>query len=246
MNSPALCALTVLVAALVTSWSGCSVRAQQASLEPFSSIVTTGDIDLIIEPCSSDSGYVYQELDNSAEFQVQGGTLYIGTAGIFNRFAVVRLSIPLNSLSSLTVDGNGDVVMMDGFQADRFNVDASGVGGTFVAVDVSGPLTVRKSGRGTVVVTGSSESLDLEKSGNGEVIVSGVQGDAVVDAEGRGEVFISGGPGMKISGTSGSGGVFYTGEGSCSVSQCVKVASVPNIPLPRWDALGGKQSNCVK
>ena len=218
----------------------------QATLEPFTAIVVRGNHDVVIQPCS-DSSYTYQILDGPVEAEVQDGTLYIDTTRAIGRgTGTLLVSIPSTSLSSLTIEGNGDVAALSGFEAEDFSVTASGNGDTKVQVDVRGPLTLNKSGRGTLIVTGSSESLNLEKSGNGEVIVSGVQGDASVSIDGRGETVIAGGPNLKISGSAGTSPILYSG-GSCSIAQCVRTPSIPSVDLPFLNGpiISGRLGNCL-
>ena len=239
--SRALCQLTVAIAIFC-------VQAQKvATLDPFSSVVVCGNIQVGIKP-SADNTYSVEFQGDASQFsslqaKVKNGVVYAQNPGTINSNTgvVMIISAPPDALHSLETKGNGDTSMISGFTVDTFQIVASGNGVTRASLNVSGELSATFSGNGELTVGGALGSLNLQNSGNGAVSVFGVQGDATVDVTGNGETYIGGSPKTTITGSNTNyNPVTYSGK-SCDISSsssfvpgCVESSgkSAPHISLP--------------
>eukprot|EP00889_Picochlorum_renovo_P004210 jgi/Picre1/31240/NNA_006594.t1 len=152
---------------------------------------------------------------------VEDGVLYVQSpkaAQSDNGDVVAIISAPKDAINDLTVSGNGDVYLVDGFTSPSFQIVNSGNGDVEADLAVSDTITVRVEDNGDVELVGSFGSLDLTLSGNGDFDIFGLTGNANVKLEGNGDAFIGGSAQTVISGNqTGNGELEYSGGGTCSV-----------------------------
>ncbi|KAI8107042.1 hypothetical protein M9434_001688 [Picochlorum sp. BPE23] len=162
-----------------------------------------------------------QELFDTVEAVVEDGVLYVQSpkaAQSDNGDVVAIISAPKDAIKDLTVSGNGDVYLVDGFTSPSFQIVNSGNGDVEADLAVSDTITVRVEDNGDVELVGSFGSLDLTLSGNGDFDIFGLTGNANVKLEGNGDAFIGGSAQTVISGSqTGNGELEYSGGGTCSV-----------------------------
>lgn len=151
---------------------------------------------------------------------VEDGVLYVQSpkaAQSDNGDVVAIISAPKDAINDLTVSGNGDVYLVDGFTSPTFQIINAGNGDVEADLAVSDAITVRVEDNGDVELVGSFGSLDLTLSGNGDFDIFGLTGNANVKLEGNGDVFIGGSDQTVISGSqTGNGELEYSG-GTCTV-----------------------------
>ncbi|KAI8100511.1 hypothetical protein M9435_006995 [Picochlorum sp. BPE23] len=146
--------------------------------------------------------FIYRNLFDSYQAVVSDGTLYIsnpksgsGTGGV-----VVLVSAPSDAINKITLGGQGQFSMVEGFTADTFDIEFSEQGAADISIDIDGALTINRGGQGKLAVVGKSGSLSLNVTGQGETAVFGVQGDAEVNLNGQGDAFVGGSASSTITG----------------------------------------------
>lgn len=145
------------------------------------------------------------------ETSVEGDRLTIRYAERWNyrnRSEGITVRIQLPSLAEVRVAGSGDVVVEGTATGQALDLRVSGSGSITTAATLTGPLSARVSGSGSVHVKGSCSKLNADVSGSGRVEVE-VQAreEAEFSISGSGKITAQGSSPRLSASNSGSGRV---------------------------------------
>ena len=123
----------------------------------------------------------------------------------------VSITIPVESISALSLSGSGDIVSKKTLKADFFETTISGSGDISLALEVKS-LKASMSGSGDMVLSGKTTDLDVSISGSGNINAYDLSADHV-------DATVSGSANVKVTANkeinakvSGSGDIDYRGN----------------------------------
>jgi len=123
----------------------------------------------------------------------------------------VSITIPVESISALSLSGSGDIVGKKTLQADFFETSISGSGEITLALEVKS-LKASMSGSGDMSLSGKATDFDVSISGSGDINAYNLVAD-YVDATVSGSANVKVTANMKINAkVSGSGDIDYRGN----------------------------------
>lgn len=166
-------------------------------LKNFNSIVVNGSADIFLtqEKHFGVSVRANEEVFKYLDFKVVNDVLYIETKDRANIIAeTYDITISMPDIKALTVNGAGDVKVMDGFLVEGdLSVKVNGAGdlsigdveveGLNVTVNGAGDVDIEKLNAKTIAVTVNGAG-DVEVSGKADVAFFKVSGAGVIDARG--------------------------------------------------------------
>lgn len=123
----------------------------------------------------------------------------------------IQITIPFESISSVTLSGSGEIKTKNTVKAADFNANLSGSGDLVLDVDTS-KFEINLSGSGDVVLTGTTNDFTSKLSGSGDIDASGLKAknvDVAVSGSGDSKVFCSESLYARVSG---SGDIEYKGN----------------------------------
>lgn len=168
-----------------------------SQLKDFNSIVVNGSADIFLiqekyfDVCVRANEEVFKYLD----FKVVNGVLYIETKDRANIIAeTYDITISMPNIDALTVNGAGDVKVMDGIVCEGdLSVKVNGAGDLSLGEVTVNAMNVTVNGAGDVDIDkANAKTIAVTVNGAGSVSVSGkadvaffkVSGAGVVDARG--------------------------------------------------------------
>ncbi|WP_281233369.1 head GIN domain-containing protein [Flavobacterium gelatinilyticum] len=123
----------------------------------------------------------------------------------------IRITVPFEKISELSLAGSGDVKSKDIIKSDKFSVKLSGSGNLTLPVDADNvELTV--SGSGNVHLKGTAGNFSSRLSGSGDIDASDLKSkhvDAVISGSGNSKVSCNDSLTARVSG---SGNIRYVGN----------------------------------
>jgi len=168
-----------------------------SELKNFNSIVVNGSADIFLtqEKHFEVSVRANEEVFKYLDFKVINGVLYIETKDRANIIAeTYDITISMPDIDALTVNGAGDVKVMDGIVCDGdLSVKVNGAGDLSLGEVTVDAMNVIVNGAGDVDIDKvSAKTIAVTVNGAGDVSVSGkadvaffkVSGAGVVDARG--------------------------------------------------------------
>lgn len=123
----------------------------------------------------------------------------------------IQITIPFESISSVTLAGSGEIKTKNTIKASDFNANLSGSGDLSLAVETS-KFEVNLSGSGDIVLTGTTTDFTSKLSGSGDIDASGLKAknaNVTVSGSGDSKVFCSESLYARVSG---SGDIDYKGD----------------------------------
>tara|TARA_R110002050_G_scaffold188574_2_gene323172 strand:+ start:2129 stop:2899 length:771 start_codon:yes stop_codon:yes gene_type:complete len=123
----------------------------------------------------------------------------------------VSITIPVESISALSLSGSGDIVGETTLVADNFETTMSGSGDISLALDVKS-LKASISGSGDMVLSGETRDFDVSISGSGDIDAYDLIADNVdASVSGSANVKVTANRGINAR-VSGSGDIDYRGN----------------------------------
>jgi len=212
----------VIITALMVFISSChmisgngNIRTEKRSTGNFSSIKTSGSIDVEIN--TGDTYAVSAEDDDNLlpyiVTEVNNGTLdihYKENTSVNNDHAKVYITAP--TLDKVISSGSADIDIKDVLKSQqKIEINISGSGNIKGAVDAPA-VSVDISGSGNVDLKGRTKDFDCNVYGSGDINCSNLQSENVtvkISGSGNAHVFAS----VHLSASSfGSGDIYYRGN----------------------------------
>lgn len=123
----------------------------------------------------------------------------------------IRITVPVETISSLALSGSGDVVGKKTIKTDNFRTAMSGSGDITVSVEANSVDAVM-SGSGDITLSGNTRDFEARISGSGDIKAYELEADNV-------DATVSGSADIKVTATkmlkarvSGSGDISYRGN----------------------------------
>ena len=123
----------------------------------------------------------------------------------------IRITIPVESISSLALSGSGDIVGKKTIKTDNFKTSMSGSGDITIEVETNS-IEASMSGSGDITLSGRTSNFDATISGSGDIKAYELEADNV-------EATVSGSADIKVTANkmlkarvSGSGDIHYRGN----------------------------------
>ncbi|THV58719.1 DUF2807 domain-containing protein [Flagellimonas alvinocaridis] len=123
----------------------------------------------------------------------------------------IRITVPVESINSVTLSGSGDIVGKTTLVTDRFSTRISGSGDISLTVEAKS-VDAALSGSGDITLTGKTTDLDIQVSGSGDVKAYELDADFVTIAvSGSADVRVTANQSIDAR-VSGSGDISYRGN----------------------------------
>jgi hypothetical protein len=123
----------------------------------------------------------------------------------------IRITVPVESVSSIALSGSGDIVGKTTIKADNFKTAMSGSGDITLAIEADN-VKASMSGSGDITLTGKTDNFDVNISGSGDIKAYELEADNV-------DATVSGSADIKVTAhkmlkarVSGSGDIQYRGN----------------------------------
>lgn len=123
----------------------------------------------------------------------------------------IRITIPVESITSLALSGSGDIVGKKTIKTDNFKTSMSGSGDITIEVEANS-IEASMSGSGDITLSGRTSNFDATISGSGDIKAYELEADNV-------EATVSGSADIKVTANkmlkarvSGSGDIHYRGN----------------------------------
>tara|TARA_R110002074_G_scaffold223009_1_gene393928 strand:- start:43244 stop:43969 length:726 start_codon:yes stop_codon:yes gene_type:complete len=174
------------------------------------------DVDLV----SGNEGEItLQGEENLLEYiitEVKDGKLVIKTEKGVNLKSSswkseIRITVPVQSISSVSMSGSGDIVGKTKIKADKFSTAMSGSGDITLDID-SGTISASMSGSGDITLSGTTKDFDATVSGSGDIEAYNLEADNVsATVSGSADIQVTAKKSIKAR-VSGSGDISYRGN----------------------------------
>lgn len=185
---------------------------QDRDVGSFSSIVLQSSADIVLI-ASSENIVVVEAQENLMELitvENENGTLVIGGHECFNNSQPVRISIGVNELESLTLQGSGSIIGEGLFNAGWLDIKLSGSGTITMDLSTEG-LNAEINGSGDIHLKGFTDLLELNIFGSGDIDAFDLVSDEVIaKISGSGNANVNASKRMEAT-INGSGDIHYTG-----------------------------------
>lgn len=157
---------------------------------------------------------------HTAEVRQNGDEVILDDQGIpsFIPFLAIEYEVTVPSLSHLTINGSGNITLLDTLEADAITLQINGSG------NITGDLrvqngAVRSSGSGNLLLSGTVEALSAELNGSGDIEADALNGqNAVIKLGGSGDVDVGSFTALDVA-ILGSGNVEYSGAPQLQVKK---------------------------
>ncbi len=123
----------------------------------------------------------------------------------------IRITVPVESVSSIALSGSGDIVGKTTIKADNFKTAMSGSGDITLTVEANN-VKASMSGSGDITLIGKADNFDVNISGSGDIKAYELEADNV-------DATVSGSADIKVTAhkmlkarVSGSGDIQYRGN----------------------------------
>jgi len=123
----------------------------------------------------------------------------------------IRITVPVESISSVSLSGSGDIVGKTTLAANDFSTRISGSGDVSLTVNAKS-VNAALSGSGDINLSGKTTDLDIQVSGSGDVKAYELEADFVtVAVSGSADVRVTANESIQAR-VSGSGDISYRGN----------------------------------
>ncbi|VAW10194.1 FIG00652355: hypothetical protein [hydrothermal vent metagenome] len=123
----------------------------------------------------------------------------------------IRITVPVESVSSIALSGSGDIVGKTTIKVDNFKTAMSGSGDITLAIEADN-VKASMSGSGDITLTGKTDNFDVNISGSGDIKAYELEANNV-------DATVSGSADIKVTAhkmlkarVSGSGDIQYRGN----------------------------------
>jgi hypothetical protein len=144
------------------------------------------------------------------EFKQKGNVLRINSKNNFNSTAPVEIVLSASQIERLTVNGSGDIHVINTIKADelKLNINGSGdISASIAAVKLSSQI----NGSGDLVLSGKAGSNDATINGSGNIKANSLSvDDYTINIKGSGDAEIDANTSLNAR-LIGSGNITYTG-----------------------------------
>lgn len=174
------------------------------------------DVDLV----SGNEGEItLQGEENLLEYiitEVKDGKLVIKTEKGVNLKSSswkseIRITVPVQSISSVSMSGSGDIVGKTKIKSDKFSTAMSGSGDITLDID-SRTISASMSGSGDITLSGTTKDFDATVSGSGDIEAYNLEADNVsATVSGSADIQVTAKKSIKAR-VSGSGDISYRGN----------------------------------
>ena len=174
------------------------------------------DVDLV----SGNEGEItLQGEENLLEYiitEVKDGKLVIKTEKSVNLKSSnwkseIRITVPVESISSVSMSGSGDIVGKTKIKSDKFSTAMSGSGDITLDID-SNLISASMSGSGDITLSGKTTDFDATVSGSGDIEAYNLEADNVsATVSGSADIQVTAKKSIKAR-VSGSGDISYRGN----------------------------------
>ena len=174
------------------------------------------DVDLV----SGNEGEItLQGEENLLEYiitEVKDGKLVIKTEKGVNLKSSswkseIRITVPVESISSVSMSGSGDIVGKTKIKSDKFSTAMSGSGDITLDIE-SNSLSASMSGSGDITLSGTTKDFDATISGSGDIEAYNLEADNVsATVSGSADIQVTAKKSIKAR-VSGSGDISYRGN----------------------------------
>ncbi|MDA9089639.1 DUF2807 domain-containing protein [Maribacter arcticus] len=174
------------------------------------------DVDLV---SGNEGDITLQGDENLLEYiitEVKDGKLVIKTEKGVNLKSSswkseIRITVPVESISSVSMSGSGDIVSKTKIKSDKFSTAMSGSGDITLDIE-SNSLSASMSGSGDITLSGTTKDFDATISGSGDIEAYNLEADNVsATVSGSADIQVTAKKSIKAR-VSGSGDISYRGN----------------------------------
>jgi hypothetical protein len=123
----------------------------------------------------------------------------------------IRITVPIESISSLSLSGSGDIVGKKTIKTDNFKTAMSGSGDITISVQANS-VEASMSGSGDITLSGSTHDFEATISGSGDIKAYDLEADNVAaTVSGSADIKVTANKMLKAR-VSGSGDIKYRGN----------------------------------
>lgn len=123
----------------------------------------------------------------------------------------IRITVPVESISSVSLSGSGDIVGKTKIRSDKFNTAMSGSGDITLDLE-TGYLSATMSGSGDITLQGKTSDFEATVSGSGDIEAYDLEADHVsATVSGSADIQVTANKSITAR-VSGSGDISYRGN----------------------------------
>ncbi|TAI48298.1 head GIN domain-containing protein [Flagellimonas allohymeniacidonis] len=123
----------------------------------------------------------------------------------------IQITVPIESVNSVSLSGSGDVVGKTTIKADDFKTRISGSGDIVLTVEADS-IEASMSGSGDITLDGKTTDLDVQVSGSGDIKAYGLEAEFVTaQVSGSADIKVTANQSIQAR-VSGSGDISYRGN----------------------------------
>jgi hypothetical protein len=123
----------------------------------------------------------------------------------------IRITVPVQSISSVSMSGSGDIVGKTKIKSDKFSTAMSGSGDITLDID-SSTISASMSGSGDITLSGTTKDFDATVSGSGDIEAYNLEAENVsATVSGSADIQVTAKKSIKAR-VSGSGDISYRGN----------------------------------
>lgn len=204
----------IFVQCTIVSGNG-NVVTKEFKTDDYDKVVVDGSMD--VELTEGKEGRISVEAEeNIMEYiiiVVKDGTLTIDTKdGVgFSTTKGIKVIVPVEEISSVNLDGSGDIRSNTTLKTNNFKAELNGSGNLELELKVNS-ASILLDGSGNISLSGSSDQLTCELDGSGNIDALAIKVKEVkAELDGSGNMNIPSGQKLEIN-LDGSGNVQYQGN----------------------------------
>lgn len=219
-----LSVILILLIFLISSCNLCfegtgPIEEDKRDLMAFTELELDIDADVVVRIGESHSLTIsaQENLLDVISTEVRSGKLTIEADPCISSNYPVNIDVETNSLSSIKLNGSGDITIIDELHADDVDMKING-SGNLTADVFTNDLRIKINGSGDVMLTGTADDADIAINGSGSINGSGLQAYQVyIKINGSGNTSINALNSLKVN-VKGSGDVRYSGDPTIKTS----------------------------
>lgn len=219
-----LSVILILLVFLISSCNLCfegagPIEEETRDLNAFAELELDIDADVVVRIGERHSMTIsaQENLLEMISTEVRSGNLTIEADPCISSHYPVNIDIETNSLSSIQLNGSGDITIIDELHADDVDMKING-SGNLTADVFTNDLRIKINGSGDIMLTGTADDADIAINGSGSVNASSLQAyQADVKINGSGNTSINALNSLKVN-VKGSGDVKYSGDPTIKTS----------------------------
>lgn len=119
--------------------------------------------------------------------EVMGDLLNIDNDKCLRDHKTIRIDLSLPEVTSLEVDGSGDIFGLDRFETDNLNLFVDGSGGIEFEADAD-RIDIDIDGSGNITLDTQADQIETDIKGSGDLFLSGDAFSHNIDIDGSGDV----------------------------------------------------------